>query len=161
VTGTRPGTATSIALAIATVAGVTALVATLVPAGVTSRSGLTTEQFGRSTVGAGPVVRVEGAVHTADADAWARVPVGLRAAVSSVIGASQPAWRVVRRGGWLVAAGGGVRGSFDRGGVSLSEGSGSARLVLAGVGCGRRLMAVMSAAPVAWRNSGTRFQIKP
>jgi hypothetical protein len=46
-----------------------------------------------------------------------------------------------------------VRGSFDRGGVTLSVASGSARLVLVGGGRGGRLMPVRLAALVAWRNS--------
>jgi hypothetical protein len=96
---------------------------------------------------------VQRVAHAAGADGWARVPAGLRAAASSVIGASQPAWRVVERGGRLVAAGGGVRGSFDREGVSLSVASGSALLVMVGVGRGGRMTPVMSAEPVARRNS--------
>jgi Divergent InlB B-repeat domain/FG-GAP repeat len=75
---------------------------------------------------------------------------GLQAAAQRAIGASQPGYRVDRRGEALVASGGGVSSTFAAGGVRVAVRGGAVRLRLAGVGRGAAVASVPGGvAPVA------------
>lgn len=85
----------------------------------------------------------------AGGSATAAVPLSLTAAASSVIGAQGGGFRVLSRGGALVASGEGVSSSFTRAGVRLATADGAVRLSLVGAGYGARVIAVPGVAPVA------------
>jgi len=76
-----------------------------------------------------------------------RVPEGLAAAASASIGASEHAFWPVRRGGSLRTAGGGIASTFTASGTVLRVAQGTLGLSLTGVGRGRRIHGLTTAAP--------------
>jgi hypothetical protein len=77
------------------------------------------------------------------------MPSGLAVAASASIGATEREFWLARRGGLLVARGGGIASSFAAAGARLRVAGGTVDLSLAGIGRGRRLARVAAAAPVA------------
>jgi hypothetical protein len=82
------------------------------------------------------------------------MPPSLVPVVSESVGASERRFWSVRRGAALLAAGGGVRSTFDASGVAMRVGQGTLGLALAGVGRGGRFDPVAAVAP---RGSANRI----
>jgi hypothetical protein len=80
------------------------------------------------------------------------LPAGALAAASPVVGASERSFWAVRRGGTLLASGGGIHGSFASSGVSLRVPQGTVGLSLAGVGRGTSLQTAPPTAPSSTAN---------
>ncbi len=76
----------------------------------------------------------------------------LLASASSSVGASGRSYWPVRRGGSLVARGGGIDSTFARSGVSVRVAQGTLALRLAGLGRGRRVNPTAPASPVGAAN---------
>ena len=78
---------------------------------------------------------------------------GLQPVAQQVVGASERGFRVARRGGVLVASGGGIASVFGSAGVRVSVPNGTVDLRLLSVDYGGRLLALARSAPVAAGNT--------
>ncbi len=81
-----------------------------------------------------------------------RLPVGLAAAASARVGASDRRFWPVRRGGGWVSRGGSLHGAFDASGAVVGVGRGRVAFSLAGVGRGGRVDRVAGVIPVRAAN---------
>ena len=85
--------------------------------------------------------------HALRSESSPRLSLGLAAAASTSIGASQQSFWPVRRGDSLLTKGGGITGTFNAAGARLQVAQGTLALSLAGLGRGRRVERVATVAP--------------
>ena len=88
-----------------------------------------------------------GSRHALKPHRGARISIGLAAAASGSIGASERSFWAVRRGDSLMTEGGGIRSSFTSSGPNLRVAHGTLGLSLVGVGHGQHLRRVAGAPP--------------
>jgi hypothetical protein len=81
-----------------------------------------------------------------------RLPIGLAAAASASIGASEHSFWPVRHGASLLTQGGGINGTFDASGPRLRVDRGTLALSLGAVGRGRRVERVSAVLPAGAGN---------